>query len=237
MRWFRKPPVHFAAIGVALFCAERYAMPTPEAERLTVTITAARMAQLEADLRRSTDTLDREALLERAVEDEVLFREALARGLDRDDRSIRVRLSEKVIPGGGRGRGRQHRHDSAGHRQGPLPRGGGVGAQAGGPLVRGILVHKMRLLLKRTSGAPAPDDAELPAYLERRRDRYLQPARVTFDHVYLAATAAGTRSTAMRVGCSSSSGSGPMRRPRRRRSIWATRSPSGRTGRPSRRGS
>jgi len=57
--------------------------------------------------------------------------------------------------------------------------------------VRGILVHKMRQLLKRTSGAPAPDDAELRAYLERHRNRYLQPARVTFDHVYLARARGG----------------------------------------------
>src|SRR5215467_13823510 len=120
MRWLRKPPVHFVAIGVALFAVERYATPLPKAERPTVTITAARLAQLEGDSRRSTDVaLDREALLERAIEEEVLYREAVARGLDRED-----------------------------------------------PLVRGILVHKMRLLLKRTSGAPSPDDGELRAYLE-----------------------------------------------------------------------
>src|SRR5262249_60353795 len=66
-----------------------------------------------------------------------------------------------------------------------------LGLEREDPLVRGILVHKMRLLLKRTSGAPSPDDGELRAYLERHRDRYLQPARVTFDHVYLARARGG----------------------------------------------
>lgn len=189
MRWLRKPPVHFAAIGVALFCVERYAMPA-EAERPTVTITAARMGQLEADVRRSADgTLDREALLEGAIQEEVLFQEALARGLDRDDRSIRFRLSEKMRFLADR--------DDAGTTQpgvdGDLYREAlRLGLEREDPLVRGILVHKMRLLLKRTCGAAPPDDAELRTHLERHRDRYVQPARVTFDHVYLARARRGS---------------------------------------------
>ena len=193
MRWLRKPPVHFVAIGVALFAVERYATPLPKAERPTVTITAARLAQLEADSRRSADVaLDREALLERAIEEEVLFREALARGLDRDDQSIQFRLAEKMrflVASEGA-------DDDAGTTQPGVDRdlyreAVALGLEREDPLVRGILVHKMRLLLKRTSGAPAPDDAELRAYLERHRNRYLQPARVTFDHVYLARARGG----------------------------------------------
>lgn len=196
-RWRRVallgPPVHFVAIGVALFAVERYATPMPKAERPTVTITAARLAQLEGDSRRSTDVaLEREALLERAIEEEVLFREALARGLDRDDQSIQFRLAEKMrflVASEGA-------EDDAGTTQSGVDRdlyreAVALGLEREDPLVRGILVHKMRLLLKRTSGAPSPDDGELRAYLERHRDRYLQPARVWFEHVYLARARGG----------------------------------------------
>jgi hypothetical protein len=184
MRWVRKPPVHFVAIGVALFALERHRAPEQPAERPTVTITAARLAQLEGDLRRSADVpLDRDALLERAIEEEVLYREALARG--RDDQSIQYRLSEKM-----RFLADEEKDEDGADRptiDGDLYREAlALGLDCEDPLVRGILVHKMRLLLKRTSGVPSPDDAELRAYLEQHRDRYLQPARVTFDHVFLA---------------------------------------------------
>jgi hypothetical protein len=53
-------------------------------------------------------------------------------------------------------------------------------------LVRRILVQEQRLLLKRSTADPAPGDAELQAYLDRHRDRYAQPARVSFWHVFLA---------------------------------------------------
>ncbi len=181
MRWLRKPPLHFAAIGVALFGLERWAAPTPQLERPTAIVTAARLEQLEDDARRSTGApLDRAALLDRAIEEEILFREAIARGIDRDDQSIRFRLSEKM-------------RFLAENESGPELEGTDLYRQAVAlgldredPLVRGILVHKMRLLLKRTAGEPPPSDEELRAYLDRHRDRYLQPARVTFDHVYLA---------------------------------------------------
>ena len=182
MRWLRRPPVHFVAIGVTLFALERYTAPPPSrAERPTVVITAARLAQLRADLGRGTGAApDEQALVARAVDEEILYREAVARGLDRNDPSVRWRLAEKMrflvdgqaaAPGG----------DEELYRKAIA-----LGLDREDPIVRGILIQQMRLILKRSTGEPAPDDGELRAYLERHRDRYLQPARTSLWHVFLA---------------------------------------------------
>jgi hypothetical protein len=53
-------------------------------------------------------------------------------------------------------------------------------------LVRGLLVQKMRLLLKRSAPLEAPDDATLRAFMEEHPERYAQPARIDLHHVFLA---------------------------------------------------
>ena len=187
MRWHRRAPVHFVAIGLALFAVERYATPTPAPARPTAIVTAARLAQLEADARRGSDApLDRAALLDRAIEEEILYREALARGLDRDDQSIRYRLSEKMrFLAEGEGQEETEGTGPGVDGRDLYREAVSLGLDREDPMVRGILVHKMRLLLKRAGGTPSPGDDELRAYLQQHRDRYLEPARVTFDHLYL----------------------------------------------------
>src|SRR5207253_3391362 len=68
----------------------------------------------------------------------------------------------------------------------------GLGFDRDDVIVRGILVRQMRLLLKRAPNEAVPDDAELRAYLDRHRDGYVEPARVTFRHVFLAADRRGS---------------------------------------------
>jgi parvulin-like peptidyl-prolyl isomerase len=54
------------------------------------------------------------------------------------------------------------------------------------PLVRGLLVQKMRLLLKRSAPIEPPDDATLRAYMQAHPERYAQPPRIDLHHVFLA---------------------------------------------------
>jgi hypothetical protein len=166
-------------IGAALFALGRWnSPPPPRARRPTVVIPQARLAQLRADLGPATD--DR-LVVERAVDEEILYREALARGLGRDDPSVRWRLAEKMrflVEG---------ESEAAPGRDEDLYRKAvALGLDREDPIVRGILIQQMRLILKRSTGEPAPDDGELRAYLERHRDRYLQPARTSLWHVFLA---------------------------------------------------
>jgi peptidyl-prolyl cis-trans isomerase C len=181
MRWARKPPVHFVAIALALFALERYrAAPLPGTARPMVVITAERLAQARAELGPATASEpapDAQGLVERAVDEEILYREALAHGLGWNDPAVRFRLVEKMrflVADGSPTDEELYRKAIA------------LGLDRDDAIVRGILVRQMRLLLKRSGGEPTPDDAELRAYLDRHRDEYLEPARVSLWHVFLA---------------------------------------------------
>lgn len=190
MAFLRTPALHFAAIGVALFALERAATPPPRAPaRPTVVITAARLAALSADARRGGTAVDDAAVLERAIDEEILYREALARGLDRDDQSIRWQMSEKMrfLTDDGRdGPDAPRGIDPALYRQAVQ-----LGLDQDDPLVRGLLIEKMRLILKRAPSDAALDERELQAYLDAHPAAFVQPARVTVTVVTLSAATRG----------------------------------------------
>ena len=190
MRWLKSPPVHFVTIGLALFALERHsATPLPVTPRPMVVITAERLAQARAQVGPSTASEpapDEQGVVERAVDEEILYREALARGLDRRDPSVRFRLVEKMrflVEGEN---GTSTATDDELYRKAIA-----LGLDRDDVIVRGILVRQMRLLLKRAPNEPVPGDAELLAYLDRHRDEYVEPGRVTFWHVFLAADRRG----------------------------------------------
>lgn len=53
-------------------------------------------------------------------------------------------------------------------------------------IVRRRLTQKMELLTEDSEVIADPSDAVLQAYLDAHRDRYAQPARVSFGHVFIA---------------------------------------------------
>lgn len=94
----REPLVHFAVLGGALFWL--HAAVAPRDGGHTIELSAADIEALRHDRRRrlGTDPTPAEdaALIERFVDDEVLYREALALGLDRGDIIVRRRLLQKM---------------------------------------------------------------------------------------------------------------------------------------------
>jgi len=99
-RILKEPLLHFAALGVGLFVLYGLvagdAAPAPE----EIVVDAAQIAALTQNFERSwrrppsADEID--GLVESYVRDEVLYREGLARGLDRDDSVIRNRVLLKM---------------------------------------------------------------------------------------------------------------------------------------------
>lgn len=93
MRIWREPILHFLALGALVFAAYRALRPDPTAER-EIAVDARKRSELAAlfELRqhRKPNPRELDTLVERWIEDEVLFREGVALGLTQQDGAIRA---------------------------------------------------------------------------------------------------------------------------------------------------
>jgi hypothetical protein len=101
IRTFREPLVQFALVGVALFAAERGLRgdadaPEPREIRVTEKMSGELVESFRHRHGRDPTDAELERLVQRWVEDEVLYREGLALGLASDDVLIKNRVIEKV---------------------------------------------------------------------------------------------------------------------------------------------
>lgn len=99
-RLLREPLLHFAVAGAAMFALYAWVNPRASGEGETIVVSADRIASLDEQFRlvwQRTPTRDeREGLIEQFVREEVLYREGLALGLERDDAVVRRRVGQKV---------------------------------------------------------------------------------------------------------------------------------------------
>lgn len=97
-RILREPLLHFVVAGALLFAAVQAWRTHHDVRRIVVT--PARVAELSEKYRLQVGappTPDElEHLVDRYVEEEVLYREGMAMGLDRDDEIVRRRIAQKV---------------------------------------------------------------------------------------------------------------------------------------------
>jgi hypothetical protein len=97
-RWLREPLLHFALIGVVLFVVYGWMNPPDKpGERIVVTqvIVDDLARQHQARWMRPASEQELANLVEAYVRDEILFREGVALGLDRDDAVIKRRVRQK----------------------------------------------------------------------------------------------------------------------------------------------
>ena len=141
-RLVSEPLVHFLLLGMGLLVLygifgreeevrdDRIVVSTAQIERLA--------ALWERQWRRPPTEQELTGLIESHIREEVLFREALAIGLDRDDTVIRRRLAQKID----------------------------------------FLAQDLAL-------QGAPPEAELRAFYEANSDKFSEPGRISFSHVYV----------------------------------------------------
>jgi hypothetical protein len=186
--WLRQPALHFLLAGAALFGLDAARSPARPPAGTPVVITAERQDTLREAfaLRNGTRPTASEmrGLIDGAVDEELLYREALALGLDRGEPAVRMRLIQKArFVSDGEGR-----TDEALHREARA-----LGLDREDPVLRRILAEKMRLLLAG-AGRPEPlTDAELSAWLSRHRARFTSPPRLRFSQVFLGTDRRGAR--------------------------------------------
>lgn len=97
-RWLREPLLHFVVLGAAIFGLHAAVAPPPRDARILVTadFIAGLRDEHAARTGRPPTPEEERALVDRFVDEEVLYREAVALGLDRGDPIVRRRLAQKM---------------------------------------------------------------------------------------------------------------------------------------------
>jgi hypothetical protein len=142
----KEPLFHFAVAGFALFLAGRFYQEQTSVYRIVETPAhTAEIANAYAlQFGSLPDPVTLGSLVKRDLHDEILFRQGLALGLDKDDEIVRRRV-----------------------------------------------VQKMQFLLQDLHPPAEPTDAQLMAFYKAHKHRYLEPAHVTFSHIYFSADKGG----------------------------------------------
>ena len=101
-RWLREPLLHFLLLGGVLFAAYAYfergpggAEPSKQI-RLTPDDVLAMGTYFQSQWRRTPTPEEFGHLVENKIQEEVLYREALAMGLDKDDTIVKRRMAQKM---------------------------------------------------------------------------------------------------------------------------------------------
>jgi peptidyl-prolyl cis-trans isomerase C len=99
-RWLREPLLHFLLIGSLLFVAYGSLdhSKQPNSRRIDLTPDDVRQLQMTfaAQWERQPTPEELTGLVENRVREEVLYREALAMGLDKDDNIVKRRMAQKM---------------------------------------------------------------------------------------------------------------------------------------------
>jgi len=189
--WLRSPAVHFLIIGGLLFVGfdlvpDLHRQTTGRMmERAPVILSSARVRELRSEFVRrwgSKPTPQQwRAAIQQAVDDEILYREARLLSLERDDHSIRRRLVQKMRA--------LSMDPKAGEED--LYREARRLELDDDLVIRRILREKMRILLQQDPNGVQIDTRQVEDYIERHRQQFAVPARVTFSHVFFSASAQG----------------------------------------------
>lgn len=99
-RWLKEPLLHFAVLGLGLFALYRLTSTDAGASAQEIVVDAPRIVALAEQFGRTwgrpPTPAELDGLVQSYVRDEVLYREGLALGLDRDDSVIRSRIRLKM---------------------------------------------------------------------------------------------------------------------------------------------
>ena len=180
----RSPLLHFVALGTLVFAAQaltRTPVVDDEPVARRIEIEPAVLAELE---RRFVETVgrapngsERDRMIDAEVEEEILFREAVARGLLERDGGVQTRMIQKML----------FLEGDATIDEAPelLARAIELGLHREDIVVRRILVQKMRLVGSRLSDDQAVTSSDVAQRYESVRDRLRSPDRITVTQVFV----------------------------------------------------
>src|SRR6478672_259722 len=136
-----EPMLHFLLIGMALFVGYGWVSPGDSGGRrivITQGVVDDLVTQHVAARGREPSTTELNELIESYIHDEVLYREGVKLGLERDDIVVKRRVRQKIA-----------------------------------------------MIAEEDASTRAPTDADLSAYLVANPARFVQPAILTFEQVFI----------------------------------------------------
>jgi hypothetical protein len=142
-----EPMLHFLLIGIALFGAYRWLSPGDSGGRrivITQGVVDDLVTQHVAARGREPSTTELNHLIESYVRDEILYREGVRLGLERDDIVVKRRVRQKI-----------------------------------------------EMIAEEDASTRAPTDADLSEYLAANQARFVRPAILTFEQVFLGEPTSG----------------------------------------------
>jgi hypothetical protein len=189
MGWLRSPLVHFLAIGLVCFVAfadtrEPASFTSAEVGNRAlgkeIVFGPWQIATVLSEYERETGLTptpdDERAILAKLADEEMLFREAMAKGLFAMDRSIALRLATKMAF-----------LDEAGELaddRARVERAVALGLHTDDVVVRRILVQKMKLVSALQAGADEVGEQELLVWFQENAERFRQPATVDLEQLF-----------------------------------------------------
>jgi PPIC-type PPIASE domain len=142
-----EPMLHFLLMGIALFVGYRSMAPGDSAGRrivITQGVVDDLVTQHVAAKGRNPSSTELNHLIESYVRDEILYREGVRLGLERDDIVVKRRVRQKI-----------------------------------------------EMIAEEDASTRAPTDADLSAYLTANQARFVQPAILTFEQVFIGESTSG----------------------------------------------
>src|SRR5271165_7518988 len=101
-RWLRQPLLHFLLIGLALFAVYAYTHRgrggVESSRQIVLNLDELRQMDMyfASQWHRQPTPAEFQAMVEDKVREEVLYREGLALGLDKDDEIVKRRMAQKM---------------------------------------------------------------------------------------------------------------------------------------------
>ena len=191
-RWRRlvaSKPLHFLVGGVLVFVLWGRGAPVavPEPVVLDDDARAQLRSAWTASMGREPTDGEFAALEQREIDDEVLFREALAQGLDRRDEVVRQRMLLNM-----RFLGAAADADD----EALLEQAWSMDMARNDLVIRRRLVQVMEFSLSQGAQEPPASEAELRAMYAERREEFAEPPRWQLAQVYFSADRRGTAAAA-----------------------------------------
>ena len=147
-KWFKEPLVRFLIIGVAIFAVNAWVNTSEDNAQPKIEVTATDIDRLrtlwQRKWQRPPTTEELQGLIDAEIREEILYREALAMGLDKDDTIVRRRMAQKL-----------------------------------------------EFLTEDLMALNQPTDEELAQYYKENADKYREPAKLSFTHIYFSSDRRG----------------------------------------------